>query len=76
MCTADVTSSQRSPGFGSTRRLLKTAFSSVLRDLSSSVIRDAGTPSCSNSFTAKKDSGGSLWNRLGLPPVKTSFAAG
>ena len=44
MCEADVTSSQRSPGFGSTSLRVNTAFSSVLRDWSSSTRRSSGRP--------------------------------
>jgi hypothetical protein len=51
-----VTSSQRSPGFGLTSSLVKRAFSSVSRDLSSSVMRSLAMPKLSNSRAASSAS--------------------
>jgi hypothetical protein len=44
MWKADVTSSQRSPGFGAINALEKIAFSEVVRDFVSNVMREAMMP--------------------------------
>ena len=59
MCQADVINSQRSPGFGSISRRVKTAFSKVSRERSSSVMRSLATPSASSSRPAASASGAS-----------------
>ena len=48
--------SQRSPGFGLTSSLVKRAFSSVSRDLSSSTMRSLAMPKLSNSRAASSAS--------------------
>ena len=76
MCIADVTRSHRSPGFGSTSALVKRAFSTVLRERSSSVTRERAMPKLSNSSSMNADSGGPATIRLALPPLKTIRASG
>src|SRR3974377_1357052 len=75
MCKADVTSSQWSPGLGAIKRLVKTAFSAVLRDCVSIVIRSRGHPRVSKNDTAKLASDGPE-KRLALPPENTMRADG
>ncbi len=52
MWWADVTSSQRSAGFGAASALLNTAFSAVVRARSSAMMRLGAMPKLSNIFTA------------------------
>jgi hypothetical protein len=44
MCHAEVTRSQRSPGFCFTRAAVKVAFSAVVRERSSTMIRALSMP--------------------------------
>src|ERR1700730_7080312 len=76
MCQAEVTRSHVSPGFGLTRSRVNTAFSQVLRDFASNVMRSAGTPSESQSFRALIASAGPSPSKPSDPPVKTSRADG
>jgi integrase len=69
---AAVTRSQVSPFFGLTRSRVNTAFSHVLRDLSSKIMRSAGTPSESQSLFALIASA----HLSADPPEKTRRAAG
>ena len=52
---ADVTSSQRSPGLGWAMALERTAFSTVLRDRSSSVMRARGPEDALRPFASVGD---------------------
>ncbi len=75
MCQAEVTSSQRSPGFGFTRAAEKAAFSWVLRERFSRIRRVRGTPITSACRLTMSASAMPPAMKP-LPPEKTSRAAG
>ena len=75
MCQADVTSSQRWPGFGCKVSRERTAFSCVLRDVSSSTMRDASMPNAVKNARAR--SAPDVRSiRAPEPPENTSRASG
>ncbi len=75
MCHAEVMSSQRSPGFGWTRSAEKIAFSRVLRERFSRIIRLRGTPMTS-AWRLTISASETPPPMKPLPPEKTSRACG
>jgi hypothetical protein len=75
MCHADVTRSQRSPGFGWTSAAVKAAFSYVLRERFSRISRVRGTPMTS-ACRLMTSASATPPPMKPLPPEKTRRAPG